>query len=82
MSNEWKNDGMDAPKVYPPKIGFWRDRNNNFRSSVKGLTEEQVQMLKEFKVGDQLVIFQVEAAAGNDSIPVLELKKAVHRPMV
>jgi len=57
-------------------IGFWKIVNsNNFTSSVKGLTEEQVNYLKNLKVGDRLVLFVNDVREGEKS-PNLSLKRS------
>lgn len=38
-------------------IGFWINSDGNARSSVKGLSFEQVEFLKSLKEGDRLVLF-------------------------
>ena len=55
-------------------IGFWKNKDNNFRSSYKGLTEEQVEFLKGLKKGDRLVIFVLSKNDGTN-MPLLELTK-------
>ncbi len=38
-------------------LGFWRTSDGNARSSVKGLTFEQVEWLKTLKEGERVVLW-------------------------
>ena len=45
-------------------IGFWMSKDKAFRTSTKGLSEEQIKFLQSLKAGDRLVIFP---AKGDES---------------
>lgn len=54
-------------------IGMWLTSDGNYRSSVKGLTFEQVEFLKTLKEGDRLVAFVRKDKIGQQ--PDLSLTK-------
>lgn len=59
-------------------IGFWQSKDKAFRTSTKGLSQEQIDFLQSLKVGDRLVIFP---ARGDESknFPDLTLLKSEHK---
>ena len=73
---------MTEQTKYPAKVGFWRNSDNNLRSSIQGLDEEQLALLQSLKKGDRLVLWQVKASEGDSRVPALELKILVNRDPV
>ena len=71
-----------SEQKYPAKVGFWRNSDNNLRSSIQGLDKEQVALLQSLKEGDRLVLWQVKASEGDSRVPSLELKILVNRDPV
>lgn len=40
------------------QVSFWKKESQNLMSHGKGLTQDQVDALKELKVGDRLIIWK------------------------
>ena len=49
---------LEQEKKYETSVSFWATEQGTLHSHSKGLTEDQVKMLNELKVGDRLVIFK------------------------
>lgn len=59
-------------------IGFWQNKTNkHFNSAAKGLTQDQIEALKELKVGDKLVLFTNEREG--ETQPKYNLKISVNK---
>jgi hypothetical protein len=71
-----------SEQKYPAKVGFWKNSDNNLRSSIQGLDVEQLALLQSLKLGDRLVLWQVKANEGDSRIPALELKVLKEREPV
>jgi hypothetical protein len=57
-------------------IAFWKNKDGNFRSDIKGLSGEEIEFLHSLKEGDKLVLFQAEPMA-RKYWPDLKLTKSV-----
>lgn len=55
-------------------LSFWKKNSGNALTHVKGLTQEQVDALRELKVGDRLILFSNDV--DGETKPAFTLKKA------
>lgn len=57
------------------KIGFWLNRDDNYRSTKTGLTKEQIEFLHSLNEGDTLILWNEAEGKEKMSQPDLRLAK-------
>lgn len=55
-------------------IGFWKNKDGNFRSDRRGLTQKQIDLLHSLREGDRLAIYVQLENEGTDR-PTLDMNK-------
>lgn len=59
-------------------IGFWQSKDKAFRTSTRGLSQDQIDFLQSLRVGDRLVIFPAKGSESKN-FPDLTLLKSEQR---
>lgn len=67
---------MDNKPFVKTSIGFWNNRPNVYVSAATGLLQEEIDILRSYKVGDQLVLF-LNSEKKTERSPDASLRKSV-----